>query len=506
MNRIGTANYFSRNLANLQIRQSGLDRAQLELSTGKKVIRPSDDPTGANAMIRLRQEIQISDRYMASQDSAERFNMMAESTVASMTDSIFRAEQLMLQSINGTMDVNSLTAIKGELEQILVQMKGLANTTNANGDYIFSGFQTSTQTYEEDDFGYMQYQGDEGQREVLIASGFKVKVNDTASSFLDSVPSTSGTYTASANAANLSASQISMGFVVRQEEHDNQTAPTYAEPYTVNFIAGAAAGQIRVEILDDTGINVPIEPNKETFLDITPGESVEFNGIEFSTQANPAPVAGDSFQLDAAENTSIMWTIQRAIDSLDLTDSSYVSSSDAGNGSTAALTGGNIVDSSEGHVMDDYQVNILAGGFFEVFDSGGNLIEGPTDYTADNQISFRGIEFEIAGVPAAGDVFHIDRPSSQARNDLMGSLLTELKAGMTEVDNVRSEMGARLNAIELEMTAQYRYQEVTKETLANIEEIDIYEAITQLEMERTGLQASQQAFAKMQNLSLFNYL
>ncbi|NVK24126.1 MAG: flagellar hook-associated protein FlgL [Gammaproteobacteria bacterium] len=506
MTRIATANYYIRNMVNLQSRQSGLDRAQLELSTGKQIIRPSDDPTGANSMIRLRKEIEVSDRFIKSQDSAERFNMMAESSVASMTDSIFRAEELMLQSINGTMDKNSLAAIKGELEQILVQMKGLANTTNANGDYIFSGFQTSTETYVEDDYGYLQFQGDDGQREVLIASGFKVKVNDSAESFIETVPSSSASFIPTANPGNVSTSQISMGFVTKQAEYDNTTPPVYAEPFTVNFIGGAAAGQVRVEVIDSGGTQVPLEPNKDTFLDISPGDSVEFNGIEFKTQTNPAPVAGDSFQLDASENTSIMWTLQRVIDAMEMTDSSYVSSRNAANPSTAILTGGNIVDPSNSHIIDDYEVNVVAGGMYEVYDSSGTLIEGPTDYTAENKIKFRGIEFDIGGVPAVGDVFHVDRPETQARNDLVASLLTEMKAGLTSVDNARSEMGARLNAIELEMAAQYRFQEVTKSTLANIEEIDIYEAITNLELEKTGLQASQQAFAKMQNLSLFNYL
>ena len=503
MTRIATSNYYQRNLANLQTRQSGLDRAQLEMSTGKQIIRPSDDPTGANSMIRLRKELEVSERYIVSQDSAERFNMLAESTVASMTDSLFRAEELMLQSVNGTMDSNSLQAIADELEQLLRQFEGLSNTTNANGDYIFSGFQTDSQTYLKDDFGYHQYQGDNGQREVLIASGFQVKVNDPASGFIENTPSSSASYVPTANPANPSNTSISMGFVTRQSEYENNTP---SAPLTVNFIAGAAAGQIRVEVLDSTGTALQMEPDKAAFLDIAPGESVEFNGMSFSTQTNPAPAIGDSFEFEEEPNTSIMWTIQRAIDAMNLTSSSYTPTADIANGSTATLTGGNIVDPANGHITDDYTVNILAGGLYEVYDSAGTLVEGPIDYTNENKIKFRGVELDIAGVPAAGDVFHIDRPDSEARNELVGSLLEELKFGMTNVDNARSEMGARLNAIEVEMAAQYRFQEVTKTTLANIEEIDIYAAITNLELEKVGLQASQQAFAKMQNLSLFNYL
>ncbi len=503
MSRIGTANYFARNLASLQLRQTNLDRAQMEMSTGKKIILPSDDPTGANSMIRLRKEIEVSERYIASQDSAERFNLTSESAVSSMTDVIFRAEELLLQSINGTMDKNSLAAIAEELEQRLTQFEGLANTTNANGDYIFSGYQTGTQTYEQDDFGYQQYQGDDGQREVIIAAGFNVKVNDPASQFLEGISTTSSTFSPTANPANISNSAISMGFVKQQAQFDNTTQ---LAPYTVNMIAGAAAGQVRVEVLDSGGVAIPLEPNKANFIDITPGDTVEFNGIAFSTQDTPPPVAGDSFQLDSAPETSVMWTLKRAIAAMELVSSSYTASGDTANASTATLTGGNIVDPAVGHGIDDFTVNVLAGGLYEVYDSAGSLVEGPSDYTLDNKITFEGVEFNVGGTPAVGDVFHVKRPDSQARTDLVSSLLVDLKASLTSVDNTRSSMGARLNAIEVEMAAQFRFQEVTKSALANIEEIDIYAAITNLEMSKTGLQASQQSFAKIQNLSLFNYL
>lgn len=504
--RIGTANYFQRNMTSIQVRQTGLDRAQLELSTGKRILKPSDDPTGSNSMIRLRKELQVSERYIESQESAERFNLLSETSVASMTDIIFRAEELMLQSINGTMDKNSLSAIAEELSQRLIQFEGLANTTNANGDYIFSGFQTNQKTYEKDDFGFLQYQGDDGQREVLIAAGFKVKVNDPGSLFLENVPSSSASFVPTANPANPSNSAISMGFVTRQAEFSNTLPPTYPAPYTVNFLGGAAAGQIRVEVRDNTGTAVPIEPTKAGFMDITPGDKVEFNGIEFSTQTNPAPAVGDSFQFDSSSDTSVLWTLQRAINAMSLVSSSYTATADAANGSGATIVGGNIVDPAAGHIVDDYQIQIVAGGAYEVYDSSGTLVEGPTDYTATNKVLFRGVEFEIGGTPAPGDVFHVDRPETQARADIVSSLITELKSSQATIDNTRSEMGARLNAIEVEMTAQFRFQEVTKSSLANIEEIDIYQAITNLEIEKTGLQAAQQSFAKVQNLSLFNYI
>lgn len=504
--RIATSNFYERSLTNLRTRQSALDRAQMELATGKKILKPSDDPTGANTAIRLRKEIEVSDRYITAQTTAERFNLLSENAVATMTDVLFRAEELLLTSTNGTMDLNSLGAIAEELQERIIQFEGVANSKNANGDYIFSGFQTKTQTYTKDEFGYNIYNGDDGQREVLIAAGFQLKVNDPGSQFIENVPSSGKTFLPTRNPGNPSASEISMGFVVKQKEFESTTPPVYTAPYTVNFLAGAGAGQVRVEVRDNGGTVVPLEPNKGAFADITPGSAIEFNGIEIKTQETPPPQAGDTFQLDESDQTSILWTLQRAIDAMGMVDTSYSAAADAGNASTAVLTLGNITEPGSGHIFDDYRVDILAGGQYEVYDSQGNLVDGPADYTAANQIKFRGIELDIAGTPVAGDVFHIDRPVSQARVELVDGLLNEIKAGITSSDNVRSEMGARLNAVEVELNAQFRYQEITKATLADVEEIDIYEAVNNLESNKVGLQAAQQSFAKIQNLSLFNYI
>jgi flagellin-like hook-associated protein FlgL len=115
MTRIATSNYFARNVLQLQIRQADLDRAQYELSTGKRIINPSDDPTGANTVIRLKKEIQVSSRYIASQDSARRYNNIEETQLDSMMNTLYRAQELITQSINGSLDQGSLNALGNEL-------------------------------------------------------------------------------------------------------------------------------------------------------------------------------------------------------------------------------------------------------------------------------------------------------------------------------------------------------------------------------------------------------
>ncbi|MDC2888305.1 flagellin [Psychrosphaera sp. G1-22] len=85
-------------------------------------------------------------------------------------------------------------------------------------------------------------------------------------------------------------------------------------------------------------------------------------------------------------------------------------------------------------------------------------------------------------------------------------LLHELDQGLVTTGNTRSEIGSRLNIVDNMEQAQLNFQSITISTLATLEEVDIYEAVNNLETSKVALQAAQQSFVKIQNLSLFNYL
>ena len=112
----------------------------------------------------------------------------------------------------------------------------------------------------------------------------------------------------------------------------------------------------------------------------------------------------------------------------------------------------------------------------------------------------------MQGTPAVGDTFEITQPENARRTEVMSVLLEEIDQSLITTGNTRSAVGARLNIVDNMEQAQLNFQEITSSTLANIEEIDIYDAINNLESSKLALQASQQSFAKVQNLSLFNYL
>ena len=83
---------------------------------------------------------------------------------------------------------------------------------------------------------------------------------------------------------------------------------------------------------------------------------------------------------------------------------------------------------------------------------------------------------------------------------------TDIKSALDNVSTVRAKIGARLNALDTQKEVSEELILQSEKTLSSIQDLDYAEAISRLNLQLAGLQASQQAFTRIQNLSLFNYL
>lgn len=86
------------------------------------------------------------------------------------------------------------------------------------------------------------------------------------------------------------------------------------------------------------------------------------------------------------------------------------------------------------------------------------------------------------------------------------NIITDLQTAMDTVFTTRAQVGSRLNAIDTQRSLNEELVLQSTETVSDIEDLDIADAISKLNLQLVGLQASQQTFTKVQNLSLFNYI
>jgi flagellar hook-associated protein 3 FlgL len=136
-NRISSANGYDNALRNLSNRQSNLSTLQENLTTGKKIVRPSDDPTGAalaeRAMNRI-SRIQADQRALESQRNSI---VAAESTLGDVVDALQNFRELVVSAGNAVFGPTERRAIATQLSGLRDQVFALANRNDSNGLPLF---------------------------------------------------------------------------------------------------------------------------------------------------------------------------------------------------------------------------------------------------------------------------------------------------------------------------------------------------------------------------------
>lgn len=136
--RLGSANTYDTAVRNITTRQSALSALQENLTSGKRVVRASDDPTSAaiaeRALTRI-SRIATDQRALATQVDAI---TQAESVLGDVTDALQRFRELTVSAGNGTHSAAERTTIAQEMQGLRDQIYALANREDANGQPLFS--------------------------------------------------------------------------------------------------------------------------------------------------------------------------------------------------------------------------------------------------------------------------------------------------------------------------------------------------------------------------------
>jgi flagellar hook-associated protein 3 FlgL len=160
--------------------QAKLQQTQMQLSTGKKNLTPSDDPAAAARAIDLNHSIKVTEQYQTNIDAARNRLSMQEGVLKGSTDVLQRLQELGIQGLNDTNSPSDRVAIATEMEELNKQLQGLANTKNANGEYMFAGFKSTTMPFSADPAnpGAYVYAGDANSRQIQIDASRQIADGD----------------------------------------------------------------------------------------------------------------------------------------------------------------------------------------------------------------------------------------------------------------------------------------------------------------------------------------
>jgi len=304
--RVSLSQIFTQGLRGILNAQSQVYKTQNQLSSGKQVLQPSDDPVAAAKILQLNQTQANVDQYKKNIIGATD-NLSAEDSQLGNVDTLLtRVRELTVQAGDGSLTQADRQAIAAELSQRLGELGGIANTQNANGEYIFAGFQGQQAPFVQSGNTYT-YRGDAGQRYVQVSSSTFVPVNDSGKSIFIDVASER--LPATAGAANTGNATIAMGQVIDQ----TQFKASFSGPYAVSINTSGPAPTYQVD-------TVPASATPVATGNYVSGQPIQFNGAQIDIVGTPGN--GDTFTVNAPSTQDVFTTVSKLVNGLNsLSDS-----------------------------------------------------------------------------------------------------------------------------------------------------------------------------------------
>ena len=164
-------------LADLNNTQQQADTASLQMSTGSRINKPSDDPAGAAQMVTNNAQTGQVDTFLRSIGSVNGLLQAADSTLNSVVTALQRAISLGTEGANGTLSDTDRADVANELSGIQQQLLALANTSY-QGEFIFAGTAT-VQPFVSDSTNSsgVTYKGNSGTNSVQVGDNYSLQVN-----------------------------------------------------------------------------------------------------------------------------------------------------------------------------------------------------------------------------------------------------------------------------------------------------------------------------------------
>jgi flagellar hook-associated protein 3 FlgL len=315
--RISTGQLYDRSIQSVLDSQASLSDIQQQLSSGKKLLRPSDDPVGATQVIRLTEEIALINQYKKNNNLLVNSLEQEEIVLRSVNTSVDRARVLMLQSGNGIVGTEDRKAIATEISHIKDQLFDLMNSRNPAGEYIFAGFQSASPA-----FGFnpsaagnkYSFEGDGGENKIQISDTVQQQMNNSGLDVFENVLSR----LKSSVGASVGATDVSID-VQGQSAFDKFHKESYDAITPVN-------NQFQINILSATEAQITNLGSGTVLdtVDFSSGNVFLFKGLEINITGTPGDTV--NFELEPPQKKNIAETLNDFVNALnneDITDSDF---------------------------------------------------------------------------------------------------------------------------------------------------------------------------------------
>jgi len=168
----------SQMLRNINTNMNRMQTLQDQLSTGRKINKPSDDPVGISFSMRYRSELNVNEQYESNVSASQSWMDYTDTMLDQAGKVLHRVRELAVSGANGTNSEESLKAMQIEVDQMYGQMVNIGNS-QFNGKYVFNGQMTDQKPFP-DEADAMNAVTDTRDIQFEIGLGVRMAVNKTA--------------------------------------------------------------------------------------------------------------------------------------------------------------------------------------------------------------------------------------------------------------------------------------------------------------------------------------
>lgn len=192
------------------------------------------------------------------------------------------------------------------------------------------------------------------------------------------------------------------------------------------------------------------------------------------------------------------------------------------------IDGGSVTDPTA-WVRDTYTVTFTSATTWQVTNSASTVVASG-NYISSGAIAFNGAQVSVSGTPATGDTFTIAPSAAQDMFSTVSGLLTTLASATTtdaqraqfatqmgtalsqldqaldHVSGIRAQVGARLSLLDDTKNSRDDNEVQLQQSISQLRDLDFASAITKLNLQQIGLQAAQNSYSRIAQLSLFDFL
>jgi len=449
--RVATSMIFDAGVSAINRQTASLLQLQQQVATGRRILKPSDDPVAAARSLEVTQSKDVLTQYSTNQDNAKSALGLQEAQLTSINDMFARIKELTVQAGNATLTSSDRRSIAFELRARFDELLGIANSADGQGLYLFSGYMGATKPFGATVDSYVLdpataeaglYQGDDGQRKLQVSATRFLEISDSGKDIFMRINDGNGYFTTDYSASNTGTGVVDIGSITDPAKWNastsknveirffvDSTASPEAAYYDLVDTAGTAAAGDDVSLLTGAAPAVPVFPGVPAGLRVfQSGQTIDLKsqGVEpafdlgGSVAITGSPATGDIFSIRPSSAQSVFKTLADLI----------------------------------------------------------NALETRNYLPADQAMYANDIAFALNRFDQAND--NILRVRA-----MIGSRMGELDS----LGNVNEDL-------------MLQYQE----TLSNLQDLDYAKTISDLTRKQTDLEAAQKSYLRISQLSLFNYL